>query len=72
MYELVSSTTPYGSLATIVQSSARPMNMPWPLPRRARKIVPGASALATPMATDPSNALTVRRNASTGSTPVAR
>ncbi len=34
--------------------------------------MPGSDALAVPIATEPSNELTVRRNASTWSTPVSR
>ena len=64
MNRVVSSTTPYGSLATMNASSARPTYSAWPLPRSARKICSGASAAAAPIATLPSKSATVRRNAS--------
>ena len=66
-YSVVSSTTPYGSLATMKQSSARPMYRPCPLPDSASSIVSGACELIAPIATEPSNADTVRRNDSTRS-----
>ena len=63
-YLSVSSTTPYGSLATIKRSSARPILSPCPLPCSASKSLSGSAALATAIATDPSNFATVSRNAS--------
>ena len=67
----MTSTRPYGSLATMVRSSARPTYSPWPLPRSANSTSPGGAALAAPMATDPSKVLTVRRKASTRSGAVS-
>ncbi len=67
----MTSTSPYGSLATMVRSSARPTYSPWPLPRSASRTSPGAAALAAPMATEPSKVLTVRRKASTRSGAVS-
>ena len=68
-YSVVSSTTPYGSLATMKQSSARPMYRPCPLPESASSMESGACELIAPIATEPSNADTVRRNDSTRSQP---
>ena len=67
----VSSTRPYGSLATMKASSARPTYSAWPLPRRASSTWSGRSLDAAPMATEPSNEATVRRNASVASWPAA-
>jgi len=68
---VVSSTTPYGSLATMNMSSPSPTYSACPLPRKARNTCSGASADAAAMATLPSNSATVRRKASPRSLEVA-
>ena len=53
------------------RSSAIPTYKPWPLPRSASIIEFGSSALATAIATLPSNSATVSLNESTNDIPAA-
>ncbi|CAB4621598.1 unannotated protein [freshwater metagenome] len=68
----VSSTVPYGSLATIKRSSASPMYKPCPLPNNAKYMSFGSLAVMYPMATLPSNCVTALRNAAWVSRPEVR
>ena len=70
-YVAVSSTSPYGSLATTKVSSARPTLSACPLPRSASRTRSGRSAAAAAIATEPSSEATVARNASPVSSPAA-
>ena len=66
-YVDVSSTTPYGSLATMKLSSARPMNKPCPLPRSETRSWSGLWLDIAPIATEPSKDVTLRLYPSTRS-----